>query len=345
MARQAQVSKSTVSRVLNNLPVVNAETRRRVLEAMKELSYTPNAMARGLSIKRSRTIGLVLSDITNPFLTEVARGVEDIMNGYSYNVILCNTDGRVEKEAAYTRLLLEKRVDGIIYTSVKIEATDLSELRRYGIPFVLAGRALPNFDSDLVIVDDELGGFQATQHLLELGHRRIGYIRGTPGASATEDRQKGYERALTQAEVEVDPDLIVEGDFKQEGGYKAAKTLLSLPERPTAIFAANDFMAIGALEALYEANLRVPEDIALVGFDDISFARLHTIQLTTVAQPKYELGAIAARLLLGRIEGDIETNPAQDDAMHDKPYQQPYQHIILPPRLQIRKTCGALRKV
>ncbi|HHY46093.1 MAG TPA: LacI family transcriptional regulator [Firmicutes bacterium] len=326
VARRSGVSKATVSRVLNNIPVVREDTRRAVLEATRALGYTPDALARGLTTKKTRTVALVVSDIRNPFFPEVARGVEDLLNNYNYNVMLCNTDGRPEKEEAYIRLLLEKRVDGIIFASVKMGASDLSRLQKRGLPFVLAGRTLPGADADVVVVDSVLGGYQATMHLLQLGHTRIGYVSGPAGVSASVDRHRGYEQALRHNGLDPSPELVAVGDFTQEGGYAGASRLLSLEKPPTAIFCANDIMAIGALEAIYERGLKVPEDVAIVGFDDIPFARLRNIQLTTVMYPKYDLGAIAARMLIERIE-----NPAPDRLA---------KQVILPPRLIIRRTCG-----
>ncbi|MCR4401595.1 MAG: LacI family transcriptional regulator [Firmicutes bacterium] len=327
VARVAGVSKSTVSRVLNADPNVAEETRCAVFAAIKEIGYTRNALARGLNTRRTGTIGLIMSDITNPFHAEVARGVEDLASDFDSNVILCNTDGRPKKEAAYIDLLVEKRVDGIIFTSVKAGESDMSNLRSKRIPFVFAGRTLPDVEADSVVVDNVLGGFQAATHLVRLGHQRVAYLAGPSHVSASADRYEGYCQALRRAGVELDPQLVVEGDFKQEGGYRAMSTLLDRAPGVTAVFAANDYMAMGALEAIYERGFRVPEDIAVVGFDDIPFARLHLVQLTTVAQPKYDIGAIAARMLFERIEGKVGDE------------QQP-RRVVLPPRLVVRRTCG-----
>ncbi len=326
VARLAGVSKSTVSRVLNSDPNVSEDARRAVTAAMKEMRYTPNALARGLSTRRTGTIGLIISDITNPFHAEVARGVEDLAADYESNVILCNTDSRPKKEAAYVDLLLEKRVDGIIFTSVKMNESDVTDLRARHVPFVFAGRSLPDVDADSVVVDNVLGGSQATNHLLALGHQRIAYIAGPSHVSASMDRFDGYCQALRRAGLEPDPDLVAEGDFRQEGGYRAMSLLLGRGGPLTAVFAANDYMAIGALEAVLERGLRVPEDVAVVGFDDILFAGLHLVQLTTVAQPKYDMGAIAARILFERITGASEGKS--------------WHRVVLPSRLVIRRTCG-----
>lgn len=326
VAKAAGVSKSTVSRVLNSEPGVSEPARNAVLAAIKELNYTPNALARGLTTSRTATIGLIISDITNSFHAQVARGVEDLASDYESNVILCNTDGRPEKESAYIKLLLEKRVDGIIFTSVQRDESNLTSILEKGVPFVFAGRTLPNVEADSVVVDNVLGGFQATNHLIRLNHRRIAYISGPSHVSANLDRYEGYRQALQKAGIEVDKDIVVEGDFRQEGGYRAMNILLDTAPDVTAVFAANDNMALGALEAIFERNLKVPGDIAIVGFDDIPFAGLCLVQLTTIRQPKYDIGAIAARMLFQRIE-----NPEKGNSPNK---------VVLPPRLVIRKTCG-----
>lgn len=327
VARLAGVSKSTVSRVLNDNPNVSDQARTRVADAMRELNYRPNALARGLCTSRTGTIGLIMSDITNPFHAEVTRGVEDLAADYESNVILCNTDDRPKKEQAYIDLLLEKRVDGVIFlSSAKMGESDVSMLQARRVPFVFAGRTLPEVAADSVVVDSVLGGFQATNHLVGLGHRRIAHISGPARVSASADRYEGYCQALRRAGISIDSDLVADGDFRQDRGYRAMNQLLDRKTGMTAVFAGSDYMALGALEAIYERGLKAPDDIAVVGFDDISFARLHLVQLTTVAQPKYDIGAIAARMLLERI-GDLSAD-------------RPPQKVVLPPKLVIRRTCG-----
>lgn len=327
VAKVAGVSKSTVSRVVNNIPLVNEKTRKKVLKAIQETGYKPNALARGLTTRRTGTLGLIISDISNPFFAEVTRGVEDFASAYSYNVILCNTDERPEKERRAVDLLLSKQVDGIIFTSARMTETDLSSVIEGRIPFVFIGRVVEDVEADYVIVDDELGGFQATDHLIRLGHTRIGFIGGAADASAQIDRARGYRNALKMRGLAVDESLMINGMFKQEGGYAAAEKFLEMGEkRPTAVFAANDIMAIGAMDAFMSHGLRVPEDIAVVGFDDIPLARMKAVDLTTVSQPKYDLGIIAARMLLRRL---------------DSKTRQGFQHVIIPPKLVVRKSCGA----
>jgi len=330
VAREAGVSTATVSRVLNVTGTVTEGTRRKVLETISRLGYRPSGIARGLSTKRTKTIGLIVSDITNPFFPEIARSVEDVLSVYGYNVILCNTDSQPEKEAAYIGLLLEKRVDGIIFASVRTDNSDLTDLKRNGTPWVLAGRTLPGIDRDCVVVDNALGAYQATQHLLQLNHRRIGYVSGPFHVSVSMERLAGFRRASANYGLNHEQLPIVEGDFKQAGGYAAALKMLMSEPRPTALFVANDLMAIGILEAAHDLSVRVPEDLALVGFDDIPIASLHTIQLTTVAQPKYEIGAAATRMLLDKI--DRACVPGQDVSSTK---------VVLTPKLQIRRTCGA----
>ncbi|MCL4516385.1 MAG: LacI family transcriptional regulator [Firmicutes bacterium] len=329
IAREAGVSTATVSRVLNDLQSVTEETRRKVLETVNRLGYRPNGLARSLSTKRTGTMGLIISDITNPFFPEIARGVEDVLNAYGYNVILCNTDGHAEKEAAYIRLLVEKRVDGIIFASVRTDKSDLSDLDANGIPWVLAGRTLPGIDRDCVVVDNILGAYQATQHLLQLGHRRIGYVSGPFHVSVNMERLEGFRQATSGYGLNASELPIVEADFKQAGGYAAALRLLGPQSDLTALFVANDLMAIGVLEAAHDLAIQVPEDLAVVGFDDIPLAALHTIQLTTVAQPKYEIGAVAARMLLDKIDR-VNTDGDRSSAK-----------VILTPKLQVRRTSGA----
>lgn len=328
VAREAGVSTATVSRALNQARLVTEKTRRRVLEAVQRLDYRPNAVARGLSTRKTRTIGLVVSDIMNPFYPEVARGVEDVTGKSGYSVILCNTDRDPAKEAAYINLLLEKRVQGVVFASLPEAGSLLEALDRSSVPWISAGNAPSSGDYDCVAVDNVLGAYLAAEHLLKLGHTRIAHITGPLHEPVTRERLEGFRRAA--AEYGLDPGAlpVVEADYKQEGGYTATLELFDSGRPVTAVFAGNDLMAIGALEAAHERGLRVPGDLAIVGFDDISIAGLHTIQLTTVAQPKAEIGRLAAEMLLERIE-------------HPSPEGRGPNKVVLPPRLVVRRTCGA----
>ena len=331
IARESGVSKSTVSRVLNGHSQVSDEARRRVLEAIERLNYTPNGLARGLSGRRTGMVGFVLSDISNPFFPEIVRGVEDIARELGYTVFLANTDGQVEREEEAVRLLVERRVDGVIFGSVTEDTRCLPKLSEVGIPFVLAGRSTRDPALDCVVVDNVLGGRLATEHLIKLGHARIAFIGGPPSVLASVERYEGYRQAMRAHGIPEETKLVQWADFRYEGGYQAARMLLrSTRNRPTAIFAANDQMAIGALDAVLDLGLEVPRDVAIVGFDDIPAARLRTVQLTTVAQPKYDIGSLAMQLLAQRIEERSRGSQSGEP-----------RRLLLAPRLVVRRTCGA----
>lgn len=218
VARAAGVSTATVSRSLNEAELVTDETRRKVLTAIDNLGYRPNAVARGLTTRKTKTIGLVVSDITNPFYPEVARGVEDVVSAYGYNIILCNTDRDAKKELAYINLLIEKRVEGIVFASVPADQTLLADLDRSGVPWVAAGNAVGGLDHDCVVVDNILGAYQATQHLIRLGHRRVGHITGPANETVTKERIEGFRQALVNQGFDPGMSPVVEADFRQAGG-------------------------------------------------------------------------------------------------------------------------------
>ena len=268
VARLAGVSKTTVSRVLNQSDhAVNAETRDRVQAAMTELGFRPNAVARSLFNKCTRSVGLIIPDITNPYYAGIARGVEDVASLAGYTVLLCDTDRRTEKETAALNTLLEKRVEGVIIAGGgSAQASNVDEVSRAGIAVVLVGRHTMDFPS--VRVDNRAGARSATDHLIAKGHRRIACIAG-PGQSITSDeRCQGYLESLHAAGL--NGNYLETGNFRPESGYEAARRLLARDPRPTAIFACNDLMAIGALKLAQEWGMGVPRDLALVGFDDIS---------------------------------------------------------------------------
>jgi len=325
IAKLAGVSTATVSRVINNYPHISKKTRLRVQEVIQKFGYTPNAVARSLVTRKTATIGLVLSDITNPFYAEIARGIEDEARKYNYNVIFCSTDNTPEIQKTYIDLLYEKRVDGLIFASARIHDPDIEKLALEGIPFVLVNRKLEGIKTNYVVVDNFLGAYVVAEHLIKLGHQRIGFIRGPLDYSTGIDRLEGYKKALLTYNIEFNGRLIKQGDFKRKSGYLACKEFLRMRNRPTAIFGSNDFMALGAWEAILEASLRVPEDIALVGFDDIELTSLKGIELTTVSQEKYRMGIKAVKILVDNIKHKEKKMTHQ---------------IILKPKLIIRKSCG-----
>lgn len=325
VARMAEVSTATVSHVINDTRYVSDELRDRVLEAMEALSYRPNVLARGLRGGETHTIGLVVPDNANPFFAEVSRVVEDVGFERGYSVILCNTGDDMERERAYIDVLIAKQVDGIIFIAAGDHHEHLLELTGERVPLVLADRDVGQSAADLVLVNNEHGGYDATRHLLDLGHRRIACITGPSEATPSADRVKGYQRALCEANVKMEEALVEPGDFRYQGGEEAASRLLKLGRPPSAIFACNDLMAIGALRAIRTAGLHVPQDISLVGYDDIPLASAVSPALTTVAQPVERLATISTELLLSRIEEGTKGAPKR---------------IVLDTELVVRDSCA-----
>ena len=288
--------------MINETRFVSEELRARVLEAMEELSYQPSAVARSLRRKETQTIGMMVPDSSNPFFAEVARGIEDTSFDQGYSVILCNSDGDMEKEQFYINVLVEKRVDGIIFVAAGGSAQHIRSLLERDMPLVIVDREIAGVEVDSVLTDNLQGGYLATQHLIELGHRRIGCITGPSDLTPSAERVLGYKRALAEYNLVVNEDLILKGDFQYESGYQAAREFLTMNEPPTAVFACNDLMAVGAVSGVRRNGRRVPWDLAVVGFDDIALASFTNPPLTTVAQPKHEMGVLAAQMLMERIK-------------------------------------------
>ncbi|MGI6284384.1 LacI family DNA-binding transcriptional regulator [Neomoorella humiferrea] len=305
VAKHAGVSVTTVSRVLNNSRhPISPETRERVLAAIKELGFYPNAMARSLQLHETKTIGLILPDIANPYYPGIVRGVEDVAHEKGYTVILCNTDRSRERTKAYLRVLREKRVDGVIFTGGgAVEDASREHFFDHGqIATVVIGRH--KADLPAVQVDNVQSAQEAVEHLIKLGHRRIATITGPAVSTTARDRLEGYRRAMEAEGIAIESAWIVEGDFEFNSGYQAVGKLpLQGPEKITAIFAHNDLMAIGAIKALQEKGLKVPEDVAVVGFDNIPLASFITPALSTVAVPVYDLGVTAMRVLAELLAG------------------------------------------
>ena len=301
VARKANVSVTTVSHVLNGSRFVSDEARGRVLDAMDELAYKRNALARSLRQKHSHTIGLILPDATNPFFAEVARSVSDESSLRGYSMIICNTDGDGEKEERFFRILTEKQVDGSSLIEAGASRGAASSIGKLGIPTVMMDRFSRLDGVDTLRIDNAGGGALATRRLLSLGHRRIACVAGPSDVTPSAERVSGYRTALTEAGIPFREEYVLKGDFHPESGYEATCRLLGLDEPPTAVFACNDLMAFGAIRAAFEKGLSVPRDISVVGFDDIRLAAFFNPPLTTVAQPHREMGVLAIRLLLERI--------------------------------------------
>lgn len=304
VASLAGVSIPTVSRVLNNHPHVAEETRERVRKAMKELNYQPNMPARSLRTNRTNVVALMIPDIVNPYFSGVTRGVQDVAEEFGSMVILCNTDRKLIREKQYLEVLIQHQVDGLILNPAEITLEDLAGIQAAKIPAVMIGSQLDVPDFDVVMVDNVRAAYEAVEYLIDLGHRNVGIIAGSRATSSGEQRLEGYLQAVRAAGLEVEDTLIAEGDFSEQGGYRCTKRLMGQSPRPTAIFASSDVMAIGALSALRDEGFQVPKDVSLVGFDDIASASITTPRVTTMSQPKYGSGEVAAHLLFERIEGD-----------------------------------------
>ncbi|ARN21357.1 LacI family DNA-binding transcriptional regulator [Piscinibacter gummiphilus] len=324
VAQHAQVSVATVSHVINDTRFVSEATRVRVQEAIEALRYVPSALARSLKSNRTHTVGMMIPNSSNPYFAEIIRGIEDTFYEAGFNVILCNSDDDPIKQGNYVRLLTEKQVDGLIVMSSGSDVELLDTLRAARMPQVVVDREIDDLAADLVEVNHEAGGFLATQHLLKLGHRRIGCIAGPLGLSSARERVQGYRRALGEGGVTVDDRLIRGADFTSAGGLAAMTSLLDSARRPTAVFASNDLMAIGAICAAAQRGLRIPQDVSVVGFDDIALAAHSNPPLTSVVQPKHQTGQLAAQLLLERI-----ADPSRA-----------LQRTILQPSLLVRQSSG-----
>lgn len=327
VARLAGVSPITVSRVINNSGYISQQTRARVKAAIIELGYAPNIIARSLRSKRTNTLALVLTDITNPFFTAIARGVEDTASDAGFTVIYCNTDESVEEEAKNLQLLMQKQVDGILLVPARSISRSIELINEQGTPVVILDRRVPNVDADVVRCDSVEGAYRLIKLLIDQGHRRIAVLSGPQGVSTADDRVEGYQKSMVEAGLSYDG-LVLHGTYTLTSGYEMAKRALSLSPRTTALFAANNFIAIGALKALRDSGLKVPRDISVVAFDDLPSTWIVEPFLTVVTQPPYEMGCKATQLLLNRIRG--EAPPA-------------CQEIILPIELIVRHSNGPVK--
>jgi LacI family transcriptional regulator len=297
----------------------------KVTQAIAELGYQPNAVARSLRMSETRMFGMIVPDNSNPYFAEVARSIEDASFELGYSVILCNSDEDPVKEQAYLDLLIEKRVDGIAFVATGRRADSLDPARLRDVPIVVVDREIDSGAWTSVLVHNSRGARDAVAHLVGLGHRRIGCISGPRELGPSSERVRGYRDALRKAGITPEPGWVMEGDFHANGGYRTMSQLLERDERLTAVFACNDMMAVGALRAIREHGMRVPEDIALVGFDDISLATYTQPALTTIAQPYRELGRRVAQLL----------------AKGERGRKANAERIRLEPELVIRESCGA----
>lgn len=303
VAAKAGVSITTVSHVLNSTRFVSDDTKARVLQAVEQLNYRPSSLARALVRQETQTIALIVPDNMNPFFAELARGIENFGFAAGYNVLLCNSDHNISKELAYLDMLISKRVDGVIYMTADTHVEQLQPLLHSKVPLVTFDRDYPGIDA--IMLDNFGGGYAAGRYLLDLGHRHIGCVGGPDTGTRSADRVRGVQQAMTQAGLPCEPEYAFIGDWSFQSGLEAARHFLSLPVPPTAIFACNDVMAIGALSYLQRAGMRVPEDVSVMGFDNITLAGFSSPPLTTIAIPILEFGQQLCQMLLDRINGQL----------------------------------------
>ena len=327
VAKRAGVAPITVSRVINNSGYISQATRERVEEAVKELGYVPNTLARGLRSKQTKTLALVVTDITNPYFTLMARGVEDAAGASDYTVIYCNTDESEEKEENYVNLLAQRQVDGVLLVPSCGNVKTINFLISNDINVVALDRRVAGVEIDSVRSDSENGAYQLIKLLIGLGHKRIAMITGPKDVSTSVDRVIGYQRALAEANLN-ENELVYYGMFNLESGYEFTKLAMTQSPKPTAIFGANNFIAIGIIKALRDLQFDVPGDVSIGAFDDLPESMLVAPFLTFVEQPAYEMGRTATELLLKRISGELTGG---------------YKKLILPTQIIERRSTGSNR--
>jgi LacI family transcriptional regulator len=306
IAKQARVSVATVSYVVNKTRYVSPELSERVMRAIEELGYSPNAVARSLRQKSTKMIGLIVPDSSNPFFAEIAKGVEDAGYERGYSVILCNSNASIERELVYLDLLRSKRVEGIIFIATTTQVEQIRPFVKSGIPVVIFYRDIPGVDVDTFWIDNFQAGYTATRRLIQLGHREIACIQPKSAESPSGLRVEGYKRALEEHGLRWEEELMPRGDNLVSGGKAAAQALVESGRSFSAIFSSNDTMAIGAMRALRDLGYQIPQDISMIGVDDIILASYTEPPLTTVSQPKYEAGCQAVDFLIQRIEGGYD---------------------------------------
>jgi DNA-binding LacI/PurR family transcriptional regulator len=332
IARRAGVSVATVSRVLNHPESVAPGTKERILNVMEESDYTPNWFARGLNFNKTNTIGLVIPNILNPGYMEVAKGVEDVAHQKDHTVLFCNVEGSVEKERKYVDDLIKRRIDGIVLVSSLLEREDVEEIKKQGIPLVLIEENKGDIkDVPIVRIDCEGAACKAVRHLTEIGYQDIAIIYGSTPERENQRKITGYKQALAEAGIPERGEYIQEAANTIEGGYIAAKRLIDLKKKPRAIFTTSDLLAFGAIDAMKDHGLKVPDDVAFVGFDNIRMSNLIDPKLTTVEKPLHKMGVVGARLLFDIIDTKGEENNNRE--------------ILLQSKLKIRKSCGHRERI
>lgn len=312
VAERAKVSIATVSNVIRGTRKVSPKLEERVRTAIRELDYYPNEIARSLKVKQTRMLGMIIPDITNPFFPEIIRGAEDSAFERGYFLVTANTDEQIGRERRIIGALRSYRVDGILLASAPgKDAAHIQSTLDAGISIVCLDRAPAGVKTDAVLLDNVRGGRECVRHMIQMGHRKIAIITGSLTLQTGRERLRGYEEALKGADIAPDKNLIFEGDFREESGYRLGKELLRRKVKPTAVFVCNGVMTVGVLKAFEETGVRCPEDISLATFDDLVLDRSFHPHLTAVVQPSYEIGSRAANILMDRIEGKMTSEPSE----------------------------------
>ena len=331
VAKKAGVSQATVSRVLNGHHYVNVDTKEKVFKIIKELGYQPNHIARSMALQKTNALGLIVSDIVNPFYSEIAKNIIDEAKRLGYEIILCNTDHDPEVQNFYIEFLKQRRVDGIIFASVKLKDKEVERLVTANFPCIFINSRLKLKKASFVVTDNKEGAKLAINHFIDLGHKRIGFISGPSTISTAQERLEGYKEALLAKGLAIDDNYIKDQSFNPKYAYQATIELLNMPVPPTAIFVANDIMAFKVMEALLDLDLDIPGDVAIIGYDDVVMSGHKRIGLTTVAQDKSKIGRLAVEGLIQMVNTGSQTI---------KPV-----HTLLKPRLIIRDTCGSKKEL
>lgn len=324
VAERAGVSVASVSRALSGARGVREPVRSRILEAAQALSYRPNRAARDLRVRSSRAVGVLIPDIENPFFTSMVCGIEDILGKTDYSLLLASYNEDPGQEERRLELFRAEGVRGLIFAASRNPSRLYSNLGKEGMALVAVSRDIARLPVDQVSVANQDGAHAATSHLIQLGHRRIAIINGPLALTTARDRQAGYDQALREADIAIDERLVIHSDFRQSGGYSGMLQLLALPNPPTAVFAGSNLLTLGALQAIHEHHLTIPDDIAIVGFDEMPWAMSLRPPLTTVAQPAFDVGRTAAELLMSRVR-----EPGL-----------PRRQVVLETKLIVRSSCG-----
>lgn len=330
VAKRAEVSIATVSAVINESAYVTPKLKQRVLNAIEELNYKPNVLAKFLRFHKTSTIGVIIRDVQNPFYPAVVKGIEDTAWSQEHIVCLCNSEGHIERELSFLQSLLQRKVDGVLLATTTLgDNPSVEVLEQENIPYVIINRHPGTIEHmNYVGIDNKQAAILATEHLVSLGRKKIVVVQGPEDYSTSQERTAGFIEALRKHNYPIQSGFLERGDYLVEGGYEAAKRLLDLPDKPDAIFCANDLMAFGVIEKLIEEHVRVPQDISVVGCDNIYFSKYFRTPLTTVDYPKYEMGKIAVEMLLDIIEEKVQGK----------------RQVILSPQLVVRDSCGAKSK-